>query len=60
MTVNLPFRYPVSVAGSEDGEAEEDVIEDQETGADDAGNSNADDSEAGNGPDEEAGDGEED
>ena len=60
MTVNLPFRYPVSVAGSEDGEAEEDVIEDQETGADDAGRSNADDSEAGNGPDEEAGDGEED
>ncbi len=60
MTVNLPFRYPVSVAGSEDGEAEEDVIEDQETGADGAGNSNADDSEAGNGPDEEAGDGEED
>ena len=55
MTVNLPFRYPVAVAGSEDGEAWQDASDNDDADGGDAGVSNADDSEVGNGPDEGAG-----
>ena len=51
MMVNLPFRYPVAVAGSEDEESSQDAIA--------YGDTDGDDSEVGNGPDEEAGEEEE-